>query len=44
MMALGLRGPDIGQMLQMLLEAVMDGEADNDRAALLALAKEKYSW
>ena len=43
MMALGLRGPDIGQMLQMLLEAVMDGEADNDRAALLALAKEKYS-
>ncbi len=43
MAALGLEGPAIGQALQALLEAVMDGEADNDRAALLALAKEKYS-
>lgn len=43
MAALGLQGPAIGQVLQTLLEAVMDGEADNDRAALLALAKEKYS-
>lgn len=43
MAALGLEGPAIGQALQTLLEAVMDGEADNDRAALLALAKEKYS-
>ena len=43
MAALGLEGPAIGQALQALLEAVMDGKADNDRAALLALAKEKYS-
>ena len=43
MAALGLEGPAIGQALQTLLEAVMDGEVDNDRAALLALAKEKYS-
>ena len=42
MAALGLRGPAIGQALQTLLEAVMDGETENDRAALLALAKEKY--
>ena len=43
MAALGLQGPAIGQALQALLEAVMDGETDNDRAALLTLAKEKYS-
>lgn len=43
MTALGLEGPAIGQALQTLLEAVMDGETDNDRAALLALVKEKYS-
>ncbi len=43
MAALGLKGPAIGQALQALLEAVMDGEADNDHTALLALAKEKYS-
>ena len=41
MAALGLEGPAIGQMLQALLEAVMDGAADNDRDALLALAKGK---
>ena len=41
--ALGLEGPAIGQMLQTLLEAVMDGAADNDRDTLLALAKEKCS-
>ena len=41
MAALGLEGPAIGQMLQTLLEAVMDGAADNDRDALLALAKGK---
>ena len=41
MAALGLEGPAIGQMLQTLLEAVMDGAADNDRVALLALAKGK---
>lgn len=43
MAALGLEGPAIGQALQTLLEAVMDGETDNDRTALLALVKEKYS-
>ena len=43
MAALGLEGPAIGRALQTLLEAVMDGETDNDRAALLALVKEKYS-
>ena len=43
MAALGLEGPAIGQMLQTLLEAVMDGAADNDRGTLLALAKEKCS-
>ena len=43
MTALGLEGPAIGQALQTLLEAVMDGETDNDRTALLALVKEKYS-
>ena len=43
MAALGLEGPAIGQMLQALLEAVMDGAVDNERDALLALAKEKYS-
>lgn len=43
MAALGLEGPAIGQMLQTLLEAVMDGAADNDCDALLALAKEKCS-
>ncbi len=42
MAALGLEGPAIGQALQTLLETVMDGETDNDHAALLALAKEKY--
>lgn len=41
MAALGLEGPAIGQMLQTLLEAVMDGAADNDRDTLLALAKGK---
>ncbi len=41
MAALGLEGPAIGQMLQALLEAVMDGAADNDRDTLLTLAKEK---
>lgn len=41
MAALGLEGPAIGQILQTLLEAVMDGAADNDRDTLLALAKGK---
>ena len=38
MMALGLKGPAVGSMLQALLEAVMDGGAENEREALLALA------
>ena len=42
MMALGLRGRDIGAALQFLLDAVLDGAA-NDREALLALAKERLA-
>ena len=35
MMALGLRGAEIGQMLEALLNAVMEGELPNERQALL---------
>ena len=42
MMALGLRGRDIGAALQFLLDAVLDGAA-NDREALLVLAKERLA-
>lgn len=38
MAALGLEGQQIGQRLQYLLEAVMDGTVENDRHALLRLA------
>ena len=37
--ALGLTGRQIGQTLQTLLETVMDGAVDNERSALLALAR-----
>lgn len=41
--ALGVpEGPHIGQLLQYLLEQVMDGQAANDRQALLALARQKW--
>ena len=33
-MALGLKGPAIGQALQQLLEAVMDGRIANEKADL----------
>ena len=38
--ALGLRGPAVGEALQKLLDAVMDGSVPNERPALLALARE----
>ena len=37
--ALGLRGPAVGEALQKLLDAVMDGSVPNERSALLALAQ-----
>ena len=37
--ALGLRGRAVGEMLQTLLDAVIDEQADNTREALLALAR-----
>lgn len=37
--ALGLRGPAVGEALQRLLDAVMDGSVPNERPALLALAQ-----
>ena len=37
--ALGLRGPAVGEALQKLLDAVMDGSVPNERPALLALAQ-----
>ena len=39
MIALGLHGKAVGQMLQTLLDAVIDGDAANDRGTLLALAR-----
>ena len=39
MQALGLSGPAVGEMLRALLDAVLDGELDNARAALLAHAR-----
>ena len=37
--ALGYRGPEVGEKLQSLLEAVMDGRVENTREALLAALK-----
>ena len=37
LLAAGLRGPAVGQALNQLLEAVMDGRAENTRESLLAL-------
>ena len=39
MQAFGLSGPAVGEMLRALLDAVLDGELDNTRAALLAHAR-----
>ena len=41
LLSLGLRGKAIGQMLEELLTAVMDGEISNEKAALLETAKKK---
>ena len=38
LLALGLRGPAVGQALNTLLNKVIDGELPNDRAALLEFA------
>ena len=38
LLALGLRGPAVGQMLDTLLNGVVDGELPNERAALLEFA------
>ena len=40
MMALGLRGPAIGDMLQRLLEKVLEESLPNEREPLLAWAKQ----
>ena len=37
--AMGLRGPAVGETLQKLLDAVMDGSVPNERPVLLALAQ-----
>ena len=39
MQALGLRGRPVGEMLHALLDAVIDGRTDNQRDALLHLAR-----
>ena len=41
MQSLGLCGAAIGEMLQYLLDAVIDGQTANEREALLALAQER---
>lgn len=39
LIAAGMKpGPELGAMLQQLLDAVIDGECENDKAALMALA------
>ena len=40
MMALGLKGPDIGKTLNALLDAVLEERVPNDREALLQQARE----
>lgn len=39
LLALGYQGAEVGWMLRRLLEQVVDGELDNDRAALLAAVR-----
>ena len=38
LLGMGLSGPELGRMLQRLLEQVIDGRLPNDRDALLAAA------
>ena len=40
LLALGLRGPEVGRILDTLLERVLDDPALNERERLLALARE----
>lgn len=39
LLALGLRGPEVGEVLDRLLSAVVDGEIPNERSALLRVAQ-----
>jgi len=41
LMCLGINGPAIGQTLEHLLDAVVNGELPNERSALLAAANQK---
>ena len=41
LMALGLKGKDVGRMLSLLLEEVLEERLPNERCALLAFAEEK---
>ena len=41
LLALGLRGPEIGAALDLLLNEVVEGRAPNDREALLALLRRR---
>lgn len=41
--ALDLHGPAVGEMLHFLLDAVIDGQAENTRDALLALAQKQIA-
>ncbi len=38
LLGLGIKGPDVGRILNLLLDMVIDGEAENDRNKLLELA------
>jgi hypothetical protein len=40
LLSLGLRGPDVGRVLDALLERVLDDPSLNDRERLIALAHE----
>ena len=45
MIALGADGPQIGRLLDVLLEEVMNGRVRNEKGALLALAQRVMdSW
>ena len=41
---MGLRGPEIGAMLETLLERVVDGELPNDSAVLLDTARQLRAY
>ena len=41
MIALGIKGPEIGKVLRMCLDAVLDEQVPNERGALLAFVQTK---